>query len=86
MLYAHPAVGEAAVIARADERWGQVGVAFVVRRDGARVDPSELIAYCRRELAGYKVPRDIEFVDELPHSPIGKLLRHEVRLSSSAAS
>jgi fatty-acyl-CoA synthase len=86
VLYAHPAVGEAAVIGRPDERWGHVGVAFVVRRPGAHVDPAELIAYCRRELAGYKVPHDIKFVDELPHSPIGKLVRRDVRLTNVAAS
>ena len=85
VLYTHPSVCEAAVIGRPDERWGQVGVAFVVPRAGSRIDPEELIAHCRRELAAYKVPRGIQLVDELPHSPIGKLLRRELSCSAAAA-
>ena len=84
VLCAHPGVGEAAVIGRPDERWGQVGVALVVPRPGAQVDRAELMAWCRRDLAAFKVPRTIELVDELPHSPVGKLLRRELHLAASA--
>jgi fatty-acyl-CoA synthase len=77
VLYGHPAVTEAAVVARPDERWGKVGVAFVVRR--APVTEDELLAHCRTELARFKVPREFRFVEELPHSAVGKILRRTLR-------
>ncbi len=79
VLYSHPAVGEAAVVGQPHERWGQVGVAFIVRRLGIPVEAEELIAYCHSELAGYKVPREVRFVDALPYSEVGKLLRRQLR-------
>lgn len=77
VLYGHPAVTEAAVVARPDERWGQVGVAFVVRR--APVTEDELIEHCRAALARFKVPREFRFVAELPRSAVGKILRRTLR-------
>ncbi|HEY4022471.1 MAG TPA: AMP-binding protein [Pseudonocardiaceae bacterium] len=79
VLYGHPAVTEAAVVALADERWGKVGVAFVVRRAGSAVTAEELVVHCRSELARFKVPREFRFVDELPHSAVGKILRRTLR-------
>jgi fatty-acyl-CoA synthase len=79
VIYGHPAVAEVAVVGRPDERWGTVGVAYVVPRQGAAVDAAELIDYCRGELARFKVPREIRVVDELPHSAVGKLLRNRLR-------
>ncbi len=79
VLYGHPAVTEAAVASRPDERWGRVGVAFVVPRAGIAVTADELRAHCRAELAGFKVPREFRFVDELPHSAVGKILRRNLR-------
>ena len=79
VLYAHPAITEAAVVARPDDRWGKVGVAFVVLRAGTTVTADELTAHCRAELARFKVPREFRFVGELPHSSVGKILRRTLR-------
>jgi fatty-acyl-CoA synthase len=79
VLYGHPAVAEVAVVGRPDERWGTVGVAYVVPSPGSAVDAEGLIDYCRGELARYKVPREIRVVGELPHSAVGKLLRGRLR-------
>lgn len=79
VLYSHPAVAEAAVIGTSNDRWGQVGVAYVVLRHGVATDADDLLGHCRRELAGFKVPKQIHFVDELPHSSVGKVLRRGLR-------
>jgi fatty-acyl-CoA synthase len=75
-LAAHPAVREAAVVGAPDERWVETVTAFVVA-DG--VDEAELIAHCRKRLAGYKAPSSVRFVAELPKSPVGKVLRRALR-------
>ncbi len=79
VLYEHDAVVEAAVVGRPDDRWGEVPVAFVVVRDGAAVDADGLIEHCRAELAKFKVPRAVEFIDELPRNPSGKVLKRDLR-------
>lgn len=78
VLAAHPHVDEAAVIGVSDERWGQRVVAFVVAES---VDADELDRHCREspDLATFKRPREYRFIDELPKSPTGKLLRRELR-------
>ena len=78
VLAAHPAVKEAAVIGVSDERWGQRVVAFVV---SSKIGEDELDQHCRdsAELAAFKRPREYHFVDELPKSPTGKLLRRVLR-------
>jgi O-succinylbenzoic acid--CoA ligase len=72
-LLAHPAVADAAVTGRPDPEWGEAVAAFVVPREP--VDPEQLLAWCRERLARHKVPKQIRFVDALPRSPGGKLLR-----------
>ena len=62
-----------------DERWGETVKALVVRAPGAAVDADELVAFARGKLAGYKLPRSVEFVAELPRSPAGKVLKRELR-------
>jgi len=79
VLYEHDAVLEAAVVARPDERWGEVPVAHVVRREGSTVTADELLDHCRAQLAKFKVPKDITFLDALPRNPSGKVLKRELR-------
>ena len=75
-LASHPAVREAVVVGAPDDTWIEVVTAFVVA-DG--VEEAELVAHCRQRLAGYKVPKRVRFVAEVPKSPVGKLLRRAVR-------
>jgi long-chain acyl-CoA synthetase len=79
VLYAHPAVGEAAVIGVPDERLGEDILALVALKPGRRAVPDELIAYCRERLAAYKCPRRVEIRPELPKGPTGKILKRELR-------
>jgi acyl-CoA synthetase (AMP-forming)/AMP-acid ligase II len=82
VLYEHEAVVEVAVVGRPDERWGEVPVAYVVLdvgADGADVTAEELIDHCRTQLAKFKVPKDVTFIDALPRNPSGKVLKRELR-------
>ena len=79
VLYEHPAVLETAVIGRPDERWGEVPVAVVVLRPGASATADELIEHCRGQLAKFKVPKAVTFIDALPRNPSGKVLKRELR-------
>ncbi len=79
-LSTHPAVLEAAVIGIPDERWGEAVHAVVVCKPGMQVSGEELITHARTRIAGYKVPRSIEFHSEaLPKSGAGKILKRELR-------
>jgi fatty-acyl-CoA synthase len=79
VLHEHPAVADAAVVAVPDERWGEVGIAVVVPAEGAAADEDELLEHCAARLARFKVPRGVRFVDELPRSGMGKVLKDELR-------
>ncbi len=80
VLYRHPAVLEAAVFGVPDDKWGEVVHAVVVPRDGADVDTNEVISFCRKHIAGYKVPKAIDVRTEpLPKSGPGKVLKRELR-------
>ena len=78
VLHDHPDVLEAAVTGVPDERWGEVGVAWVVPRRDATVDDGALLDLCRDRLARYKVPRAVRFVDALPRSSMDKVLKDDL--------
>jgi long-chain acyl-CoA synthetase len=78
-LRSHPQVRQAAVIGVPDARWGEAVHAAVVLADDARADADELRAWCRERLAGYKCPRGISFLRELPLSAAGKVLKNVLR-------
>jgi O-succinylbenzoic acid--CoA ligase len=77
-LCAHPAVADAGVRGKADPEWQRAVVAAVVLHDGVRISESELRSFCRERLAGFKVPKEIVFVDRLPRNAQGKLVRGEL--------
>jgi fatty-acyl-CoA synthase len=77
-LYRHPAVLEAAVVARPDEKWGETPCAFVTLKDGADASPEDLMAHCRTLLAGFKIPRTVLF-GPLPKTSTGKIQKHVLR-------
>lgn len=80
VLYTHPAVREAAVFGIPDPQWGELVMACVALKAGATLTAPELMAHCRESLAGYKIPRRIEFADgELPKSGTGKILKRLLR-------
>ena len=80
VIYAHPAVREAAVFGIPDPKWGELVMACVVARPGMAVTVEELVAHCRQSLASYKIPRRVEFLDtELPKSGSGKVLKRMLR-------
>lgn len=84
-LYHYPGVAEVAVIGEPDEVMGEVPVAYVALADAATVSTEDLIAWCKEELAYYKVPAAIRFLPELPKGPTGKILRRVLRPQPAAS-
>ena len=78
VLYRHPAVLAAAVVAKADEKWGETPCAFVEVKTGSTVAAADLIAHCKAHLAGFKVPRVVVF-GVLPKTSTGKIQKFELR-------
>jgi fatty-acyl-CoA synthase len=79
VLLDHPDIAEAAVIGIADERWGEVGRAFVVLKAGRDLDPAALTAHCAARIARYKVPKEFRLTDALPRTASGKIQKHILR-------
>jgi len=75
----NPKVKESAVIGVPDTLWGESVKAFVVLKEGEKATPEEIIAHCQQELASYKKPRFVEFVDDLPKNSMGKILKYLLR-------
>jgi acyl-CoA synthetase (AMP-forming)/AMP-acid ligase II len=83
-LLRHPDIREAAVIGIPDQRLGEVGMAFVVLRQGVATSGSEIIRWSRDQMANYKVPRAVEVIDELPVSATGKVMKDVLREQATA--
>ena len=75
----HTAVADAALIGQPDEKWGEVGVMIVACKPNQNVTTDELLKFCAGRLAKYKIPKRVEFVDALPYSPYGKVIKAELK-------
>ena len=78
-LMSHEEILDAAVVGIPDEKWGETVKGFVVLSDSSSLDEEQIISYTRTQIAGYKCPRSINFIPELPRNPSGKILRRELR-------
>jgi len=79
VIWSHPAVQDCAVIGVPDQHWGEAVTAVVELNAGQRVSADELIALCKDRLGSVKAPKSAEFVDSLPRSPVGKVLKKDLR-------
>lgn len=79
IIQGHPKVDAVCIIGVPDEEWGNSVRAVVQLKKGEQMDGQEITEFCRGEMAGYKIPRSVVFVDEIPYSPVGKMLRQQVR-------
>ena len=79
MLYGHDAVAEVSVIGVPDEHWGESVKAIVVLKDNREASEEEIISFCKDKLASYKKPKSVEFRQELPKNPSGKILKRMIR-------
>jgi fatty-acyl-CoA synthase len=84
VLYRHPAVLAAAVVAKPDERWGETPCAFIELKPGSEVSAQDIVAHCKQHLAGFKVPRAVVF-GELPKTSTGKIQKFELRKRAGSA-
>ena len=78
-LMSHEHIVDAAVIGIPDDKWGEAVKGFVVLGEGTNLEEVDIISYTRTQIAGYKCPKSINFVSELPRNPSGKILRRELR-------
>jgi len=75
----HAAVADAALIGQPDDKWGEVGLMIVACKPGQTATADELIQFCAGRLAKYKIPKRVEFVESLPYSPYGKVIKAELK-------
>jgi fatty-acyl-CoA synthase len=78
LLCLHPKIVEAFVVGVPDRKWGEVPKAFIVTRTGETLEKEEVVRYCLKEVAKYKVPKEIKFVESIPKSAAGKVLKDEL--------
>ena len=79
VVFAHPAVAEVAVIGVPDEKWGELVTALIVVADGQQVTAEEIVAHCRGRVAGFKIPKRVEFRDAIPRTATGKIQKFKLR-------
>tara|TARA_Y100000590_G_scaffold108706_2_gene123659 strand:- start:262 stop:1806 length:1545 start_codon:yes stop_codon:yes gene_type:complete len=79
VIYQLPQIAEAAVIGVPDERWGETGKVFISLKEGQKIDEKDIIEHCLKNLAKFKVPQSVEFVDLLPRNATGKVLKRDLR-------
>ncbi|NBQ29742.1 MAG: acyl-CoA synthetase, partial [Burkholderiaceae bacterium] len=85
VLYRHPAVLAAAVVAKPDPKWGETPCAFIELKAGANPTPQEIVEHCKKHLAGFKIPRAVVF-GEIPKTATGKIQKFELRKRAGSAS
>ena len=81
VLYTHAAVEECAVVGMPHAEYGEAVTAFITIKQGQACSEADLIGFCKSRIASYKAPKKIMFVDDLPKSPAGKILKREIRKS-----
>jgi len=79
VLYEHPKIQEACAVGIPDRYRGETVKVFVVPRAGETLTEAEVLAFCKEKLAAYKIPKSVEFMDDLPKTTVGKVLRRELR-------
>ena len=79
VIFQLPEIGEVSVIGVPDDKWVEVGRAIVVLKTDAELSDTEILNHCRQNLARYKVPQSVVFVEEIPHNATGKVLKRELR-------
>ena len=79
VIYQLPQIAEAAVIGVPDERWGETGKVFISLKEGQTIEEKDIIEHCLKNLAKFKVPQSVEFIDLLPRNATGKVLKRELR-------
>ena len=79
LILEHPMVEQVAVIGVPDERMGEIGKAFIVTKNRAEFDTEEFLSWCRRKMANYKVPREVQMVEVLPRNAMGKVQKFLLR-------
>ncbi|MCY3862966.1 MAG: fatty acid--CoA ligase, partial [bacterium] len=84
IMLAHPQIGQVAVVGMPDDRLGEVAVATVVPAPGAELTEPDVIAWCRDQMANYKVPRQVRFTVSLPLNASGKVLKYVLREQAAA--
>ena len=78
-LFALEGVADGAIVGAPDERWGEVGVAFVVRAEGSELSEDDVIGWFHDKVARFKIPKQVIFTDVLPRNATGKVLKRELR-------